>query len=66
MEQIDDGRDDLVVQCCHQAMAVKPIGDLPKPLGKVVCTSCDLLAVRIIYNYLLLSTPQNTSSDTFV
>jgi len=40
-EQNDDGRDGLVVKCCHQAMAVKPIGDLPIPLEKVTCKSCD-------------------------
>jgi hypothetical protein len=50
MEQIDDDRDGLVVLCCHQAMAVKPIDDLPIPLGKVAYKSCDLSAVRIIYN----------------
>ena len=50
-EQIDDGRDGLVVLGCHQGMAVKLTGDLPIPLGKAGYKSGDLLAVRlIIYN----------------
>ena len=49
-EQIDDGRDGLVVLGCHQGMAVKLTGDLPIPLGKARCKSGDLLAVRLIIN----------------
>ena len=37
MEQIDNGRDGLVVIGFHQAMAVKLTGDLHTPLGKVTC-----------------------------
>jgi hypothetical protein len=71
MKQIDDCQDGLVVvQGCHQAMAVKLTGDLPIPLGKVTCKSGDLLAARIIYyNVLVLTTPKHpktSSSHMFV
>jgi hypothetical protein len=42
MEQIDDGRDGLVVTGCHHVVAVRLSGDLPIPLGKVACKSGDL------------------------
>ena len=36
-EQIDDGRDGPVVLGCHQGMAVKLTGDLPKGYKKMAC-----------------------------
>ena len=48
-EQINDGRDDLVVQGFHQAMAGRLTSNLHILLGKVACNkSCDLLAAKII------------------
>jgi len=49
MEQIDDGRDALVILCCHEVMVMKLTGNNPiPPLGKAACKSGDLSATRLI------------------
>ena len=56
MEQIDNGHDGLVVLGFHHARAVRLSGDLPIPLGKIVCKSGDLWAPILFYINLLVST----------